>query len=238
MCSQLTLKKHHFVFLFFWDKEKEPRPLKPVWILKASYKLSGSWDSLLVRAPDSWSKDCEFEPWQEQRENFILQSQLCVLTLIRCPFHPCVTAVACKRPQSLCQKCRWQVTPKHAYTLDPTKSEWADYATVQAQCGNLSENELTCKPSGNTLSQSSQLAEPLWTDPGQKNKISVCKLISTFKKKKCRRGMNCRTFSQNPRTQGKSHHHNLSPCTVSQISLTDAGQKPRKQQVMSRKKKH
>ena len=27
-----------------------------------------------------------------------------------------------------CQKCRWQVTHKHAYTLDPTNSEWADYA--------------------------------------------------------------------------------------------------------------
>ena len=29
----------------------------------------------------------------------------------------------------LCQKRRWQVTPKHAYTLDPVKSELADYAT-------------------------------------------------------------------------------------------------------------
>ena len=29
-------------------------------------------------------------------------------------------------------KCRWQVTHKHAYTLDPMKSEWAGYATVQA----------------------------------------------------------------------------------------------------------
>ena len=38
---------------------------------------------------------------------------------------------------------RWQVTPKHAYTLDPTKSEWADYAAVHAWCGNLSGNELT-----------------------------------------------------------------------------------------------
>ena len=47
------------------------------------------------------------------------------------PFHPCVTAVAHKRPWSFCQKCRWQVTPKRAYTLDPMKSEWADYATVQ-----------------------------------------------------------------------------------------------------------
>ena len=33
------------------------------------------------------------------------------------PFHPCVTAVACKRSQSFCQKCRWQVTAKHTYTL-------------------------------------------------------------------------------------------------------------------------
>ena len=45
---------------------------------------------------------------------------------------PRVTAVARKRPRSFCQKCRWQVTPKYVYTLDPTKSEWADYAAVQA----------------------------------------------------------------------------------------------------------
>ena len=44
---------------------------------------------------------------------------------------PCVTAVACKRPQSFCQKCMWQVTPKHAYTLDQMKSERSDVA-VQA----------------------------------------------------------------------------------------------------------
>ena len=51
-----------------------------------------------------------------------------MLTLIRCPFHFRVTAVACKRLRPFCQKYRWQVTPKHAYILDPTKSEWADYA--------------------------------------------------------------------------------------------------------------
>ena len=90
------------------------------------------WDSLLVRAPDSWSKGFEFESWQKQRDNFLLQSQLCMLTLIRCPFHPRVTAVARKRPRSFSQKCRWQVTPKYAYTLDSMKSEWADYATAQA----------------------------------------------------------------------------------------------------------
>ena len=40
---------------------------------------------------------------------------------------PC-TAVTRKRPRSLCEKCRWQVTINQAYILDPTKSESADYA--------------------------------------------------------------------------------------------------------------
>ena len=91
-----------------------------------------------------------------------------------------VTAVACKRPWSFCQKCRWQVTPKHAYTLDPSKWEWADYAAVQVECGNLSGNKLTHNSSGKTWSQSSQLADPLWTDPGLKSEISLRELISTL----------------------------------------------------------
>ena len=106
---------------------------------------------------------------------FLLRSQLCVLTLILCPFYPRVTAVARKRPRSFCQKCRWQVTPNHAYTFDPTKSECADSAAVQAWCVNQSGNELTRNSAGNTRSQSSQLAEPPWTDPGR---ISVRELIS------------------------------------------------------------
>ena len=117
-------------------------------------------------------------PWWE---NFLFQSQLYVLTLIRCLFHPHVTAVACKRPRSFCQKCRWQVTSKHAYTLDPLKLEWADYVTVQEECWNLSGNKLTCNSSGNTWLQSSQLAEPLWTDHGWKSWTSLRELISTLK---------------------------------------------------------
>ena len=101
-----------------------------------------------------------------------------MLTLIRCPFYPRVTAVARKRPRSFCQECRWQVTPKHAYTVDPSKSEWADYAAVREECGNLPGNELTRNSSGNTRSQSSQLAEPLWTDPGLKSGIRSRELIS------------------------------------------------------------
>ena len=118
-----------------------------------------------------------------------------MLTLIWCLFHPRVTAVVLKRPRSFCQKCRWQVTPEHIYDHDLTKSEWADYAAVQAQCGNLSGNDLTCNSSGNTSGNdltcnssgntqphSSQHAELMWTDPGLKSGISVHELISTLKK--------------------------------------------------------
>ena len=93
-----------------------------------------------------------------------------------------MTAVARKRLRSFCPKCRWQVAPKHAYTLDPSKSEWADYAAVQAECGNLLGNELTRNSSGNTLSQSSELAEPLWTNPGLKSGISLRELTPTLNK--------------------------------------------------------
>ena len=41
--------------------------------------------------------------------------------------------------------------------------------------------------SGNIQPQSSQLAEPLWTDPGIKSGMSVRELISTLKKKKTKR---------------------------------------------------
>ena len=52
--------------------------------LKFSGTPMRSQDSSLVRVPDSWSKGCEFKSRQEWRENLLLQSQLCVLTLIQC----------------------------------------------------------------------------------------------------------------------------------------------------------
>ena len=76
----------------------------------------GCRDSSVVRAPDSWLKGSGFESLQEWRDNFLLQGRLSVL-LFQYPFHPCVTAVAHKRSRSFCQKCRWQVTAKHTYTL-------------------------------------------------------------------------------------------------------------------------
>ena len=50
--------------------------------------------------------------------------------------------------------------------------------------GTHQENMLTRNWSGNARSQSSEFAEPLWTDSGLKSGISVRELISTSKKKK------------------------------------------------------
>ena len=48
--------------------------------------------------------------------------------------------------------------------------------------GTMSGNELTRNSSGNTRSQSSQLAEPLLTDPGLNSGIGVRDVTSTLKK--------------------------------------------------------
>ena len=142
--------------------------------------LLGSRDSWLVRAPDSWSKGCECESRQEQRENFLLRSYFCVLTLIRCPFHPVLPQWIHPWPNEVgvgwlcrCQGTVWEVTRKRAHT----------------------------RLVRNIRPQSSQPAEPLWTDPWIKSEISVRELTSTSqkkKKKKRRRGMNGWTFSPNP----------------------------------------
>ena len=44
-------------------------------------------------------------------------STFCADSYFRYPFHPRVTTVARKKSRSFCQKCRWQVTAKHAYTI-------------------------------------------------------------------------------------------------------------------------
>ena len=54
--------------------------------------------------------------WNGGRIFFSRVDFLCWL-LFRYPFHPRVTTVARKKSRTFCQKCRWQVTAKHAYTL-------------------------------------------------------------------------------------------------------------------------
>ena len=62
-------------------------------------------------------KGPSFESPQEQWENFLLQGQLSVLSLVLVSTPPCVTRVACKRSWSFCQKCRGQITPKHMHPV-------------------------------------------------------------------------------------------------------------------------
>ena len=54
--------------------------------------------------------------WNGGRIFFSRVDFLCWL-LFRYPFHPSVTTVARKKSRSFCQKSRWQVAAKHAYTL-------------------------------------------------------------------------------------------------------------------------
>ena len=54
--------------------------------------------------------------WNGGRIFFSRVDFLCWL-LFRYPFHPRVTTVARKKSRPFCQKCRWQFTAKHAYTL-------------------------------------------------------------------------------------------------------------------------
>ena len=173
-------------------------PTKVLFLVKSS-------DSLLVRAPDLIER-LRVQILAGATEEFSPPESTLCADSYSVSFPPRVTAVACKRPRSFCQKCRWQVTPQHAYTSDPMKPEWAGYMLLSRHSVGTNQ-ETSSHPSQGTLSQSSQLAKAIWTDPGQKSGISVHELISTLeKKKKCRQEMNCRTFSQNPPTQEKSNH--------------------------------
>ena len=97
-----------------------------------------------VRGGESWTSSCNlYSLWADDRLGHI-PACVCLRTLLlRCPawllltqLHqsspgstfcadsyfcicstPRVTAVAHKRSRSFCQKCRWQVTAKHTYTL-------------------------------------------------------------------------------------------------------------------------
>ena len=58
-------------------------------------------------------------------------------------------------------KVQQAVLAKHAYTFDQTKSEWAEPAMSGHNVRTYQGNELTRISSGNSYSQSPQLADPL-----------------------------------------------------------------------------
>ena len=94
-----------------------PHPTFPnIWSPKANYTDWGAgiaqW---LERRTHDWKVAGSNPRWNGGRIVFSRVNFLCWL-LFRYPFQPRVTTVARKRSQSFCQKCRWQVTAKHAYT--------------------------------------------------------------------------------------------------------------------------
>ena len=70
----------------------------------------------LERRTRDWKVAGSNPCWNGGRIFFSRVDFLCWL-LFRYPFHPRVTTVARKKSRSFCQKCRWQVTAKHAYTI-------------------------------------------------------------------------------------------------------------------------
>ena len=70
----------------------------------------------LERRTRDWKVAGSNPCWNGWRIFFSRVDFLCWL-LFRYPFHPYVTTVARKKSRSFCQKCRWQVTAKLAYTL-------------------------------------------------------------------------------------------------------------------------
>ena len=122
---------------------------------------------MLVRAPDSSSKGCQFESRQKRRQNFLLHSQLCVLTLIPCPFRstPVLPQWHVKDP---CHSAKSAGGRLHLNTYTPLTQRSQSGLTMLSRrsVGTYWENEFVHNSSGNTRPQSSQLAEPMWTDPG------------------------------------------------------------------------
>ena len=88
-----------------------------LWVGWASYAVVGAgiaqW---LEHRTRDWKVAGSNPCWNGERIFFSRVDFLCWL-LFRYPFHPRVTTVARKKSWSFCQKCRWQVTAKHAYTL-------------------------------------------------------------------------------------------------------------------------
>ena len=112
--------------------------------------------------------------------------------------------------------CRWQFTPRYVYTLEQQQQIKKKNKTRNGlgmlsrhSVGTYQGNEPTRNSSGNTRPQSSQLAEPLWTDPGLKKggwRWNWCARADIYFFLKCRWGLNGGTFPQSPRKRSRSYH--------------------------------
>ena len=100
------------VLLHFWGGLQ--RPIK--WYNERKETEGAGIAQWLEHRTRDWKVAGSNPCWNGGRIFFSRVDFLCWL-LFRYPFHPRVTTVARKKSRSFCQKCRWQVTAKHAYTL-------------------------------------------------------------------------------------------------------------------------
>ena len=112
------------------------------------------------------------------------------------------------------QKRRWQVTSEHAYTLDPTKSEWTDYA-VQAKCWNLLEQR-THKQLAREHSAIVISARWATVDWSLAEREELVRASWPQLKRKSQAGNDSSNLPQHPRMRGKIHGHEKAISTQKQ----------------------
>ena len=107
-CSLVLVLIHSFILA--------GKPCNAVACVFWGTHLENGDSSVLERQTHDW-KVAGSNPCRSSRKNFFSRVNFLCWLLFRYHFHSCVTAVAHKRSQSFCQKCRWQVTAKHTCTL-------------------------------------------------------------------------------------------------------------------------
>ena len=105
-----------------------------------------------------------------------------MLTLIRYPFHPVLPQWYVKEPGHSINSAGGRLHLNMHEPLTQRSRSGLTRLLSRHSVGTYQEmsSHTTCQ---GTLGQLPELAEPLWTDPGLKSKISTRELISTLKKK-------------------------------------------------------
>ena len=112
VCSMMWNRS--WVTAYRWNGQSHLFFIKTLWTYWHRGAGIAQW---LERRTHDW-KVVSSNPCRNGRRILFSRVNFLCWLLFRYPFHPCVTAVARKRPWSFCQTCtRWQVTDKHAYTL-------------------------------------------------------------------------------------------------------------------------
>ena len=110
--GSIDTKENHFCFRHF-----SPLPMKNNKVLVCEmFNIGAGIAQWLERRTRDW-KVAGSNPCRSGGIIFFSRVDFLCWLLFRYPFHPRVTTVARKKSRSFCQKCRWQVTAKHAYTL-------------------------------------------------------------------------------------------------------------------------